>query len=302
MQTYDLVSIGGEDTGDNAAWLISLFNDPTITDFTIKPLADLIADPDKQAQVRDEVARVLALQEVRDDAKFQIMMSPMEWTDGIKASGIWGLPMYPPRSIWAMAPKVRPGWFRIAEFGFHAFGDNNQVNVIDAVYQRPGDYTGLLVRENPNFANESDLVPATNWGRTWGRRDGGPDGLYEMWGPDGYVSLSGFLFHDDGATILAADAYRMVKEEHTVLVQYFDDSWNSIGTGAEDSGTAKFYGGNAPGLETATYTTKPDGLPVAVPFHSWTGIDLSKGGWTRGLNFTRCSKVLKNAFLADISL
>lgn len=197
-------------------------NDPGIAGYQLKPIADLIEDPKKRADVAEEVRSRLSLSKVTP-TRALLMYAPMEHASDDRNS-------HANDDLATCNVRGVSGWSQLGQYGMGPSYDGD-------FRDNPSHWRGLLIRDIPG-AKTSMIKAPTDVQRKWGMRARKRCGLYEMIGPNGFSAISAFFHEDDASGLDSVKGHVLVSDELTLPGQFGDRLWEDKGTGANDDGTA----------------------------------------------------------------
>jgi hypothetical protein len=272
---------------DATTWLKSLATNPSIAEHDLITLDQLIIDkfdgPGKQQAVKDEIARVLAAQQLKQ-AKALVMYVPLAGGEDDSGS-------HARDDIKVNFVPAPDGWFTLGHYAQVSAPQDQWKN-------NPGHWQGIAIKEAPGVAPGSIIRKPTGSFRAWGMRSPHRMGLFEMFGDAGFSALSAFFIRDDGIDLGRLGTSAVVADEILQPANnYTTRLWSDAGSGAQDNGSAWAIQGpqdvNANMLRTPT-----DVLP-AFCFHANNDEDHPPGIPPKQLDFSKV-QVVSNKFLTNL--
>ncbi|KAK5731320.1 hypothetical protein LTR15_001259 [Elasticomyces elasticus] len=279
MEVKSSVVFGGTYVDSNeAAWIPSLYRNPSAIDFETASLANLILDPTLKVAVQAEIDSRVQTSAVTSTALALVMWETLGSLKTDQGSGAGG-DDNPNSRLSTALTNTKQGWYTLGQYGLGAYDWN------------PALSQGLLIRNLPGSSQQAVIKP-DNIQRRWGKSSS--YGLYEMVNSNAsYYALSGFWYNSDSAPYsnLETDRAGMVHESITLPATDGGQLWSDGGSGARDDANVRrvYYGPDDD--DSIRILQLLDGQPEAYFFH--TNQD---GSTFRKLDFTKVQFV-SNRFI-----
>lgn len=223
MQVELVKTIGGHGGANREQWVSSLYVNPTVINYELKPLSDLAPDH-RKGDIHEEIQRRLADTNVRCSAEVIALMVDVVPFASDGHSGA-------KRNLTVGWPQPIPGWFYIGQWGLPQAGPF------------PSGYRSLIFK-NVRADGTPAIKPAERYARRWGKSSG--YGLYSPVAPDGYTVVGDlYADTDDPNKVGFLQYYGCLRNDLVEDSSWLGSFWDDGGSGARDNGSAWAFENNS---------------------------------------------------------